>query len=47
MRLKRILAGAALAVIVMSFPAAAAAEDGVMPIGTKLDGFSMKDPAGK
>lgn len=35
-----VFAAAFLAVTVTSF-------DGVMAIGTKLDGFSMKDPAGK
>ena len=47
MRLKRIFAGAALAMLFTAISPAAFADDGVMPIGTKLDGFSMKDPAGK
>ena len=43
MKLKGLLS---VAILAFAVTAGAMASDGVMPIGTKLDGFSMKDPAG-
>ena len=47
MNLRRPISAAVFAIAIAFAIIPTFADEGVMPIGTKLDGFSMKDPAGK